>query len=242
MLNVVVIIPFRDRGRDPLRQMNLDRTLNQWACHGFHWVVSDDGRSGNDQFNRSAAYNRAVSEYLEEYGRQDVFIFAEADMIITDVNQVEEAIRMAGEAPGLVVPFDEYRYYGDYESILIRKGEDPSSLRPMWEMKAGRSIGAINVVSAETLNLIGQWDERFEGNWYDDDAMKIAFDVCAGPTRWVEGPAHHLYHLPGHRGGHLSREDKAATRRNQTRLGLYREAARQPGAADRIRDLTMGRR
>lgn len=231
-----VIIPFRDRGTDPLRQENLVAVLDMWEEYGYVPYVMSDGRSGNQQFNRSAAYNTGIRLVN---GDTDGFIFAESDMLIHD-RQVEEAVALAEKQLGLVVPFTDYHYLRPKDSIEVRKGVDPALCRPQWIMANGRSIGAINVVSRKTMECIGRWDERFEGNWYDDDSMKIAFDVCAGPTRWVEGPAYHLYHLPGHRGDHLTTDDRHATLHNKHRLRQY-ESAQRHDDADRIRLLTSGR-
>ncbi len=233
-----VVIPFRDRGTDPLRRQNLDAVVKHWEhIHDTTPVVFSDGRTGSEQFNRSAAYNDATRSLSDADG----YVFAESDMLISP-HQVENAIELAQESPGLVVPFTEYRYLGAESSAKVREGVQPGAFIPRWTMPDGRSIGAINVVSRMTMGMVGQWDETFEGNWYDDDAMKIAFEACAGPTRWVDGPAFHLYHLPGHRGDHLTPEDKAATAHNKSRLAMYRHLAMGPNAQDAIRKLTRGAR
>lgn len=227
-----VIIPFRDRGTDPLRQENLVAVLDMWEEYGYAPYVMSDGRSGNQQFNRSAAYNTGIRLVN---GDTDGFIFAESDMLIDD-RQIEQACELAEKQLGLVVPFTQYCHLTPEASVVARRGDDPSLLKAAWKMDGGRSIGAINIVSRKTMECIGQWDEVLDGNWYDDDCMKVAFDVCAGPTRWVKGPAYHLYHVPGHRGDHLTAEDLAATRRNRRRLSLYCHA----DGPDRIRALTAG--
>lgn len=228
---ISVIIPFRDRGIDPLRTANLRCVLEHWSRSRWQPYVVDDGRTGNQQFNRSAAYNRAVKEYPS-----DVYIFAESDMLVS-LHQIKQAIWQAMEETGLVVPFTEYRYLSEANSEAVRNmGIPPCDVIAQRTMLRGASIGAINVVSEETMELIGQFDEAFDGNWYDDDAMKIAFEMCAGPTRWVDGPAHHLYHLPGWEGAHLTEADRHATRRNKLRLYRY-QLARTP---ERIRELTAG--
>jgi hypothetical protein len=66
--------------------------------------------------------------------------------------------------------------------------------------------------------------------------MNRAFEVAAGPTRCVNGPAYHLYHLPGWKGDHLTDEDRAATERNKARWQLYLGAT----SGERIRELTAG--
>lgn len=237
MTRVAVVIPFRDRGVDPLRAANLVRVLDHWD----YWSqtearvhVVDDGRTGIAPFNRSAAYNLG----RQRAGSADVIVFAESDMLI-ELGQIREAVDQAVSAPGLVVPFTRYHYLSDADSQHVRAGLiGPAQCAPEYTMANGRAIGAINVVSADTLNAISQWDESFEGSWYDDNAMKIAFERCAGPTRWVTGAAHHLYHLPGWTGDHLTDADRAATAANRHRLRMYRNAHN----ADRIRDLTTGRR
>jgi hypothetical protein len=208
-MTAAVVIPFRDRGIDPLRKANLERVLDWWADSPWTPHVVSDGRGGDAQFNRSAAYNLAAAQV-----DADVIVYTEADMLIP-LDQVEQAVALAVDQPGLVVPFTEYLYLSDDASAWVRRGSSPSDHEPQRVKRAGKSIGAVNVVSRETLDLVGGYTERTDGNWYDDDIMRHAFDVCAGPTRWVGGPAWHLYHLPGWRGDHLSAEDKAATKRNR---------------------------
>lgn len=222
-----VIIPFRDRGKDSLRQANLNRVLKHWV--GFDVSVVDDGRCGDAQFNRSAAYNRAVAA-----SDADVFVFTESDMLIPH-DQIHQAIQFA-YTPGLVVPFTRYCYLNPADSVKVRNGQPPERFVPKYVMGDGRSIGAINVVSRESVELIGRFPEEFEGNWFDDNAIEHCFTTCCGPTRHIEGDAWHLYHLPGHTGSHLTAEDKAATARNKTRFEQY-QTVTDP---ERIRAMTSG--
>ena len=232
-IKVAVIIPFRDRGTDPLRQANLYTVLDYW--HGVkpdHWWLAevDDGRSGDQQFNRSCAYNAGVQFSPEA----DVYVFAESDVIVP-LQQVVEAIGAAYTRTGLVVPFDTYRYRGPEASERVRQGAKPQDQDPKQVMRLGASVGAVNVISRNTYELVGGYDECFEGSWYDDNAMMRAFEQTCSPTRWIEGPVHHLYHLPGWTGNHLTEEDKAATARNKERLERYRRAF----SPQKIRQLTM---
>jgi hypothetical protein len=231
--SVAVVIPFRDRGTDPLRQLNLDCVVKHWCDVVPHnWVVfaNSDGREGDAQFNRSAAYNSAVRA-----SKADVFVFTEADVIVP-FHQVADAVMMAQERPGLVIPFDKYRYLGEEVSDRVRRGKlRPQDAEPQRVMWNGSSVGAVNVISRQAYDLVGGYDEQFEGSWYDDNAMAHAFAITCSPTRWIMGPVHHLYHLPGWRGDHLTEEDKAATIRNKFRLARYRKA----GIPSEIRELTM---
>lgn len=231
-LRIGVIIPFRDRGVDSYRAANLERVVKLWESYDMTPSVVSDNRAASAQFNRSAAYNHGYALNADA----DVLVYAESDMLI-EVEQVRDGIQEAMAQPGLVVPFTEYRYMSREDSVFIRGGDHPGDYKPESVMANGRSIGAINIVSRKTMEAIGQWDERFEGSWYDDNAMQRAFEVCCGPTRWVNGPAWHLYHLPGWTGDHLSNEDKAATLRNKRRYRSY-VMAQTP---ERIRALTGGR-
>lgn len=228
-MKVAVVIPFRDRGLDPLRLENLARVADHWAGYGGEVIVSGDGRSGDAHFNRSAAYNRGVADT-----DADMLIFAESDLLVSYA-QIDRAIEVASDSLGMVVPFSWFMALSPEDSVRVRNREvEPEGLSAT-PIKGHRgSIGAINVLSRDTYEAVGGYDEQFEGAWYDDDAMKIAFDVAAGPTRWVEGSAYHLYHLSGGRGAHLTGEDRAATARNRRRLRLYKQAR----TAEQIRKLT----
>lgn len=217
-VRVSLVIPFRDRGIDPLRQQNLVCVIKHWRGLGYQPLIVSDGRHGDEQFNRSAAYNRAVRE-----SNADVFIFTESDMLVP-YRQVMEATAMAYREPGLVIPFTEYLYVGAARSAAIRAGVSPEHADAEWIMNYGTSVGAVNIVSRETLELTGGYDENFEGSWYDDNAMAHAFRFLAGQTRWVKGVAFHLYHLPGWKGDHLTEEDRAATARNKERFERYKAA------------------
>lgn len=232
-MNVEFIIPFRLRtGGDPLRSQNLEAVTRYVESLDFGPVrVVDDGRTGDDQFNRSAAYNRGWKT-----SDADVIVFYESDLIVP-LAQLIDGVRLAVEAPGLVVPFSRFLAVDPDDSVKIRAGElNPYAAKCEQVRGEKKSIGAVNIVSRDTLNAIGQWDEGFEGAWYDDDSMEIAFRVCAGPTRFVDGPGWHLYHLPGANSDHLSNEDRAATERNRRRWLKYRRA-RTP---EQIRRLTCG--
>jgi len=228
-----IVIPFRDRGRDQLRRANLEKVVDwirdwPWPLH-----IVDDGRADDQQFNRSAAYNRG--RLLAESAGADVVVYLESDMLVPR-EQITMGIELARNDLGLVVPFTSYRYLSEEDAALVRGGAAPDSMTPESTMEHGSSIGAVNIVSLATLDAVGYWDETFEGSWYDDTAMYGAFGIAAGPPQWIVGPAWHLYHVPGWHGDHLTEEDKAATARNAARLNLYASAT----TAERIRELTAG--
>lgn len=250
-----VIIPFRDRGTDPRRAANLEIVMAWWYAHGMEATIVDDGLEGDAPFNRHRAYNRAVERFPET----DVFVFTEADMLIHP-SQIRSAIKLAADRPGLVVPFTQYRYLSDETTQYQRDcyHDDPDITATFWAtppteplsifavqpesvMDNGRSIGAVNVVSKATLNATGGFTEATSGNWYDDNIIEEGFAfITKQKTRYVDGPAVHMYHLPGWTGDHLSDEDKAATKRNRDLLVRMRADVRM-NRPDRVRALLAHR-
>ena len=232
------VVAFRDRGTDPLRKANLDYVLDYVASLNLGPIhLVDDGRTGSEQFNRHKAYNTGARLAFAD---ADVVTFYESDMIVSR-DQLVQAINLATQTPGLVVPFNQYRGLSEADSEQVRAGADPHQFHPELEIPNPRRswlrTGPLNVISKETLNRVGQWDESFAGSNWDDRAMNRAFEVCCQPTRHINGPAHHLWHLPAHTGAHLTAEDRAAKRANHRRFLRY-QRARTPG---QIRELTTGR-
>ncbi len=230
-VTVKVLIPFRDRGTDPRRYTNLERVLSYWWALGVHPSVISDGLEGDAPFNRHRAYNIAARTFPDA----DVYVFTEADMLVP-YRQVTSAALLAYDRPGLVVPFTQYRYLSDEvterewgsawgaDSRVLwwtetTAGRGLFDVEPESTMDDGRSIGAVNVLSRATYEAMGGFTEATEGNWYDDNIVEEAAAYLTGaPTRWVPGPAVHLYHLPGHKGDHLTDEDRAATAHNKKLL------------------------
>lgn len=225
-----IVIPFRDRGIDPRRAANLDVVLAWWWAHNLDPIVVDDGLEGDAPFNRHRAYNFAVAGHPGT----EVFVFTEADMLIPAA-QIHEGIEMAYKQQGLVVPFRQYRYLSDPTTANVRNSFHdtppevmaglieaqgyPFTVNPESTMDNGKSIGAVNIVSRATLETTGGFTEATHGNWYDDNIIEEGFAYLTGhKTRWVNGPAVHLYHLPGWKGDHLTDADKAATEHNRTLL------------------------
>lgn len=237
-----VIIPFRDRGLDPRRSANLEIVQAWWYAHGFDPRVVDDGLEGDAQFNRHRAYNRAVTRFPET----EVFVFTEADMLIHPT-QILAGVAKALAAPGLVVPFTQYRYLSDHVTHKLRDmyhDDNPQLTSDFWSqavdsktsvfqiepestMEDGKSIGAVNIISRDTWLLTGGFTEATHGNWYDDNIIEEGFAFLTGnKTRFIDGPAVHLYHLPGHSGDHLSEDDRRATEHNKRLLYHMRRAIR----------------
>jgi hypothetical protein len=234
-MKAAVVVPYRDRGRDPLRAANLQFVQRYVESLDIGDVlVVDDGRSGDDQFCRSRAYNLGG-----QATNADVLVYYESDMIVPR-SQLTEAIALATQQPGLVVPFNRYHGLSRPDAERVRAGADPSQFEPEVVIpnrnRSWLRTGPLNVISRQTLQAVGRWDEQFAGSHFDDRAMNRAFEVCCGPTRHVDGTAYHLWHVPGWTGSHLTVEDKAATTRNRRRFARYQRAH----TPDQICQLTSG--
>lgn len=242
MTRAVFIVPWRDKG-SPVRRANLHAVLDHLnRAQLGDVVVVGDARDRGAPFNRSAAYNRGVAMHPPTPGL--VYCFHEADMIVAP-DQLRAAIQLADKAPGLVIPFDTYRYLSATDSASVHDGADPWACTPERVMADGRSTGPINVLSWETMQQVGRWDETFEGWGFDDRAMARAFQIATGtPTRFIPGPGYHLWHEPGWAAGGrfiggsrtLSAFEQRATENNRRRLHDYL-LAKTP---QRIRELTAG--
>ena len=233
MTTAQVIIGHRDRGRDPNRVANLDSAIRWWTDHGIEPLVVDDGRTGDDHWCRHAAYNRGA-----QASDADILVYSEADML-TPIEQIHEGVALAASAPGLVVPFSRFMEMTEADSIRVRARElHPRDAQARQVRGDCKSIGAVNIVSRETLATIGRFDPHFEGHAYDDDATERAFRICAGPTRFVQGPSWHQWHIPGayFATPESTAADRAATEANRRRYEQYLQA----NTPEQIRALTTG--
>lgn len=218
-MNTVILIPWRDRG-DEWRRANLLTVLAHLKqCDLAPVRIVGDNKQG--PFNRSAAYNRGTTEHPA-----DIFIFHEADMIVP-AEQLEQSIR-AAEQPGLIIPFDTYHYLTPGDTERVRAGTNPQTCTPQRVVTGGRSTGAVNTISTETMTAVGRWDEQFQGWGWDDRAMTIAFAVATGtPTRNIPGTGVHLWHPPAgsvNGGIPIPTAEQQATNANRRRYRLYQNA------------------
>jgi hypothetical protein len=238
-----VVIPWRDAG-DLHRQANLSAVLDHLASLELPIILADDGRKDGEPFNRSAAYNHGI-RLAHEHHDADVYVFHEADMIVP-YDQIEDGIRVAEHTPGLVVPFDRYRYLGQEATRLALSGMNVESLYPDRIMEGGTAVGAVGIASVNTMDAVGRWDEAFAGHGYDDRAMYHAFRVACGRATIIVGDATHLWHpmayAPWERvtaaadAANYSEADVRATVNNRHRMRRYL-AAQTP---EDVRALTTG--
>lgn len=210
MGTVAVIIPWRDSG-DARRQRNLAyvRAYYQKLDMG-PVILSGDGKE-DGHFNRQAAYNRGLTQTSA-----DTILWNEADTLIP-LPQIMSAAQMAQSRPGLVIPYTERHELSPAQTGRVLQNladpfDEPGEDRIF---KHGTSIGQAGVTTRHTIELIGGWDENFQGWGYDDNAMLHVFSELAGKTRFVDGWGVHLWHPPAYR--KPSKEAAQQTRRNAER-------------------------
>lgn len=209
---LAVVIPWRDSG-DPQRRANYTYVTSYYLSLdiGPVIVVGDGNRAG--PFNRSAAYNRGAAQFTA-----GTYLWVEADTLIP-ARQILAAVQLAGEAPGIVIPFTERHELDPTQTLQVfDDAANPFAMTGAADVFRSRtSIGQAGVTSRDTLDLIGgRWDEGFSGWGFDDDAMHHIFATLAGPPRWVDGKGIHLYHRPGYAAP--TPELVEATARNEQRF------------------------
>lgn len=191
----VIVIPWRpplDNNATGHRAVNFAYVRDHYLSLGFRVIVASDGGEPGEPFNRSRAYNRG----LVLADSPDVVIWNEADCIIPEA-QLNSGVRVARDRPGLVVPYTErIELTLDATQRFRQQGMPfPVESKDIENLFTnGTSIGQCGITSAETLSMLGGWDEGFEGWGYDDNAMFHTFATKCGPPRWIMGPSLHLWH------------------------------------------------
>lgn len=177
-------MPFRDRGKDPLRSANLERCLKWWRDFsdqtGTPIIVADDSREGDAQFNRSAAYNSGSAQT-----DADILVYVESDTLIP-YQQIHTAIEMAASRVGLVVPFTHQKKLTATDSVLVRGElkEPEDCVHDRHPYGETTNYGCANVLNRRTLEAVGRWDEAFcvdeETEIFTIDGWKNYTDVSVG--------------------------------------------------------------
>ena len=231
-MKVAVIIPWRDSG-------DIDRRANFEHVERYYRdldigpvVVASDGETHGRPFNRSRAYNTGWSAVEAS----DVLVWNEADTLIPR-GQLEEAVRVAAAAPGIVIPFTERHELSEPVTLRVLTGEvDPFAVSGEVVYPDGSSIGQCGVTSAETMRAVGRWDEGFAGWGYDDNAMLLLFESLVAPRRYVHGKGVHLWHPLAY--GNVSDEARFQTQRNAARYAQMKKHA-DDGDLDALRGMIL---
>lgn len=180
-----------------------------------------EGHHKSDRpFNRSASINRAAD------GDWDVLVILDSDVIV-DPGQITTGAELAARTGKLVLPFER-------RQMLNRQGTQKilSGYMGNWNRFVGHSerdrVSCCVIVPRSLWELVGGFDERFEGWGGEDEAFHAACREMAGVER-TAGKVWHLHHRPSpfnHR--------ESPTHRQALQLSLRYERAAGSEAMGRL--------
>ena len=216
---VTLVVAYRDLGCEH-RRVALDYTLNWWASlmpYRAPWELIVEGGRDDASFTRASALNTAIGR-----ASGDIIVQSDPDSVLANRGAVVEALAMAADGDGLIVPHDLYLYLTEAATQSVYGGQSLAALLPSDCHDYGRDgVGNVTVFRRSTWERAGGFDERF-GLWGGDDAaFCYATEAFCAPLRRVLGNMVHLYHprLPQSQPGHPGYADQFAI------LAEYRDAA-----------------
>lgn len=210
-MDCVVLVPRRP---EPWRD-RLWEYVRAGMEAAFPWAGVVEGQSPAGPFNRSRALNEAA-----ERSDWDVAVILDADTVPTFRPNVADAIDLALDSGKLVCAQDNLRSLSRSGTKAVLAGECAiADAEKRWDYPNPKS--SCVVVNRQTWELVGGFDERFEGWGYEDAAFFHACQALVGVER-QSGVAYHLWHP-------RSQEKNPARAEYQTNRalgGLYKGARR----------------
>lgn len=226
--SVGVVIAYRDKGC-PHRRRAYDYVREYYRALGLPVTVR--AGASDEDFTRARTTNEAIRA-----ADCDILVHSDPDSVVPPA-ALREAIRLASEADGLVVPHDRYLYLTEAATRTVYTGVSPFLLGPDdCEVSGPNGVGNVLVFSRETWEAAGHYDERF-GMWGGDDAVfAYSTGATSQPLRRLAGDMVHLYHprLPQSEPGHPEYQRQFAI------IAEYRDAAAR--GDEHVRELVRQRR
>lgn len=186
---VAVVIAYRDMG-DAARRASFEYVSRFYALCGYR--VFTNGGASDALFTRARAINGAIRDCAA-----DVIIQSDPDSLVQPW-QLHEAVEMAVDGPGLVVPFSRYLYTTEETTAKILDGrldlDDSAEGRWACEEIGEGGVGNVTVFTRATWAAAGGFDERFPMWGGDDAAFAYACEALVAPMRRVQGDMVHLWH------------------------------------------------
>lgn len=190
-MTVSLIIPFASE--DIRRLQIFDWVEERWqnVCPGFELCI---GHDDPQDFNRSKARNRAFEE-----SSGDLIVISDADTACP-IDNVLGALKAVEEGHAWVIAHSEYHSLTEeYTDWLITQPPGMMLKPPFpsnWVMHS-RSQAGVLVMTRETYEKVGGYNEEFDGWGYEDNEFAVRLTRQVGqPTRCF-GPMLHLWHDPG---------------------------------------------
>jgi len=156
-----------------------------WRSHGYEVYVGED--QGPGRFNAAAARNRAAALA----GTWDVGIFADADTVPGDGEDIKRAVMLAHERKRFVRPYKQYIQLSEEATDRwLRDGPHEDG----WKV-LGASVpeGGLAIVPRSLFDAVGGYDERFVGWGWEDTAFAQACRVTRG-FHQTGGQVFHFWH------------------------------------------------
>lgn len=179
-----IVCAWQDLG-DPARRASHEWTRAYWRRH---FPEAELVEAEPLLFTRARGLNAAI-----RVARYDVILQADPDTVVP-VEQAREAVRLAGEADGLVIPYDRYLYLTEEATRRLHERGVRSFGEDDCEFSGSGGAGPVTAFSRSTWELARGYDERF-GLWGGDDAaFAYACAAFVGEERRIAGPALHSWH------------------------------------------------
>lgn len=191
---ISIIIPFASK--DPRREKIFWWVTNRWLkLKEPSWEIVF-GRSDPDNFNRSAARNEAIQK-----SSGDILLITDADTAC-NMEQVHSGIAMveSGEAPWVIAHTEYWSLSRENTDDLLEYSTNIHLSKPRpgeynWVMRSRSQAGVLIVPRAAFEEV--QYDERFNGWGYEDNAFADTLNAKWGQAKRTPGDMFHLWHDPG---------------------------------------------
>lgn len=182
--DTVFLVPRREDGG---RRDQLWDWVKNWWGERFDFPFYE-GHHTEGPFSRSAALNEAS----RIAGNWKTAILLDSDVFV-DVGQVTDGLELAAQSGTLVQPFRQHHSLNRIGSDSIMGGFEGS-----WQRYIARTqldnISACVIVPRALWDMVGGFDERFQGWGFEDSAFCAACDAFAGNHQRISGELWHLWH------------------------------------------------
>lgn len=158
-----------------------------WRREFPDWQLVE-GHHDEGPFNRSAAINRGAD------GEWDVLVILDGD-VVCDPDRVRLAAESAHATGKLTLPYNKRHLLSRPGTRRIVDGRHTGAWDRFINATEGRRhYSSIVCVPRALWDLVGGFDERFEGWGGEDDAFHSACKVLGGGFERLKGPVWHLWH------------------------------------------------
>jgi GT2 family glycosyltransferase len=182
--DTVFLVP---RRADNGRRDKIWEWVKNWWSERFDFPIYE-GHHNEGPFSRSAAVNTAA----RLAGNWKTAILLDSDVFV-DVGQVKDGLELAKVSETLVHPFRSHHSLNQGGSDQIMNGFTGSWVRWIARTQLD-NISACVIVPRKVWDVVGGFDERFQGWGFEDSAFCAAADSYFGNHMRISGELWHLWH------------------------------------------------